>query len=433
MVRISAVLIVRDEASRLPACLNAIRGVVDEIVVVDTGSCDDTPGVARRYTSLVMSFGWCDDFSAARNFALKHATGDWVFSLDADEEVLESGRARDLLARFASTHEASTIGTIELHSPTGPGPDSLVVVDHLPRFFERTAWRYEGAIHEQLTSKSGAARISSTGVRAWHSGYAQLPGDPKHKARRNIPLLLKELIQSPDDEYLLYQLGKAHFSLGQFDEAAAALTQALETMSFDTAEKVPSGRRGPVARPVLTDLTVTLAYARVNTNAPAAARDLLEYHASLGHPGTQRADFWHALGYVYLVLGDIARARRAYERSLSFGTACEDVLGTGSYGSEYHLGLIEEARGHLDLALEHYAAALRYKADYRPVIVRLVDWIVEYSRAPEKAIVEAMDVAAFRSVYVEKLRVLDAQGDREAVRRLAASAPLFGVQRDSAH
>ena len=86
--RLSVCLIVKNEERFLAQCLESIRDIAHQIVVVDTGSTDRTIEIAKEFKAEIHTFAWNDDFSAARNEALKHATGDWVLSLDADEELL---------------------------------------------------------------------------------------------------------------------------------------------------------------------------------------------------------------------------------------------------------------------------------------------------------------------------------------------------------
>ena len=88
-IMISLCMITRDEEQFLSRCLSSVQGMVDEIVVVDTGSVDRTIGIARSFDARIYHFEWIDDFSAARNFSLSKASGDWVFSLDADEVISE--------------------------------------------------------------------------------------------------------------------------------------------------------------------------------------------------------------------------------------------------------------------------------------------------------------------------------------------------------
>jgi glycosyltransferase involved in cell wall biosynthesis len=93
--RITLCIVARDEAEFLPECLESVQGVVDEMILVDTGSTDETPEIARRYGAVVLECPWSDDFSVPRNLALQHATGDWILVLDADERLHPRSRALD--------------------------------------------------------------------------------------------------------------------------------------------------------------------------------------------------------------------------------------------------------------------------------------------------------------------------------------------------
>ena len=85
--RLSLCMIVRDSARTLPACLESIRPWVDEMVIVDTGSVDETPRIVESFGGRLFHFPWCDDFSAARNESLRHARGDWLFWMDSDDTI----------------------------------------------------------------------------------------------------------------------------------------------------------------------------------------------------------------------------------------------------------------------------------------------------------------------------------------------------------
>ena len=84
---ISVCMIVKNEEERLPRCLSCLQGIADEIIVVDTGSTDRTREAAQRYDAKIYDFPWVDDFAAARNFAFSKASGDYIYSADADEEI----------------------------------------------------------------------------------------------------------------------------------------------------------------------------------------------------------------------------------------------------------------------------------------------------------------------------------------------------------
>src|SRR4051812_15611125 len=108
-------MIVRDEARCIVRCLESVRDVVDEMVVVDTGSTDDTVSLAEGTGATVYHFAWVDDFAKARNVALTHCTGDWILVLDADE-WLESGAATLESLRYTAPTFA---GIAEIASRTG--------------------------------------------------------------------------------------------------------------------------------------------------------------------------------------------------------------------------------------------------------------------------------------------------------------------------
>ncbi|HNR33665.1 MAG TPA: glycosyltransferase [Candidatus Hydrogenedentes bacterium] len=374
-MNISAAMIVRNEERCLRRCLESLRGVVDEIVVMDTGSTDATPSIAREFTERVHAIAWRDDFAAARNAAIDRCEGDWILVIDADEWILNPGEARQRLEAFTVANSADTLGTVEIRStlPVALGGGEAIL--RAPRFFARGRFRYEGAIHEQL-GHSGNSEMGTTGVVFGHSGYAQEPDDPHHKSLRNKRILIDEIRKHPTDEYLWFQLGKACFALRAHADAVAAFDRALALIRFDRGA-TPMGLQGPVAPDVVADLLATAAYAHVNNGQLDNAITLLERHRALGHAGFAFADVPHALGYAYLMRGDVPRARAAYEDSLRLGPLREQVTGTGSFASHYHLGLLAEAENDIPRAVTHYLEALRMNSAYGPAIARCLDLAAE--------------------------------------------------------
>ncbi len=410
MHHISAVLIVKDEAPRLAPCLAALRLLADEIIVADTGSSDNTLEIARQFTPHCHEVPWENDFAAARNRAIAFARGPWILSIDADEVVVEPERARDLLDAFVLNQPAGTTGTIQHRSPTGTGPDQRMVTGSVERFFEKSAYRFEGIIHEQLVPLNNPrGAIASTGVVVAHSGYEHREGDPDHKGLRNLPLLLQAAARNPGDAYYPYQLGRTLFTLKRYPEAIAAFEAALSGIEFKQGP--PAYRNGaPVSRETLTTLLTSLTYALANSGRLADAESLLSDHIALDHHGTRWADFYHACGYVALMLGDIERAKAAYTESMRCGAIREDVAGTGSYASAYHLGLLAEAEGDLPGAIGHYATALQFKSDHQVTLDRYIDFMVEHQFGVAPNIQTHANPEAFRERMLRRLNArLDAE------------------------
>ena len=102
---LSLCMIVKNEEANLGLCLESVKGVADEIIIVDTGSTDRTVEIARRYGAKISSYKWDDDFAAARNVSLQSATSNWIMVLDADEALAEEdrGRLRALLRQEGPT------------------------------------------------------------------------------------------------------------------------------------------------------------------------------------------------------------------------------------------------------------------------------------------------------------------------------------------
>lgn len=427
MPAISAVLIVKNEARRLPPCLQALRKVVDEIVVADTGSTDETLAVAREYTPNCHEIPWEDDFAAARNRAIALAAGPWILSIDADEVIENPDAARALLEEFVQFQPEGVTGAIQHRSPTGSGPDRAVVSGHVERFFPKARYTYRGIIHEQLAPVSGAhPGVADTGVVVAHSGYDCALHDPEHKGLRNLPLLERAAAAEPENEYYHYQLGKTLYALKRYAEAAHAFERALALIDFNG--EAPRGRQGtPAAREMLTTLVTSLAYAYANTDRLDAAEALLSDHINLGHAGTRWADFYHVCGYIALMLGDVERARAGYTEAMRCGAVREDVAGTGSYASAYHLGLLAEADQDPIAAIGHYGDALSHKPDYRLALDRYIDFMVEHQFGVAPAIQASADPAAFHEALLRKLTERLEKGDKEAGDFIVTAAGLLAL------
>src|SRR5579859_3451807 len=187
--KLSLALIAKNESRCLARCLRSIQSIIDEIVVVDTGSTDETVSIARQFDAKVFPFTWVDDFSAARNFALEQTTGSWILVLDADEHASEALASE--IAQFTTRELA--IGKLRIVSDFCRNGQTFRSQSFVSRLFPRGA-RFEGRIHEQLISP--LPRLNLKGD-LWHDGYLETD-----KSDRNIKLLTRELQNTPQDPYL---------------------------------------------------------------------------------------------------------------------------------------------------------------------------------------------------------------------------------------
>ncbi|NOY53536.1 MAG: glycosyltransferase [Deltaproteobacteria bacterium] len=194
--KLSVCMMVKNEEEKLPRCLDSIRGYVDELVIVDTGSTDRTVEIARRYTDKIYFHPWEGDFSKARNQALQYAAGDWILQLDADE-VVDAADAPRLKTVIQEVPEEITHQDVEILNYDSEGIVNATI--HYPRLFRNgMGFHYEGIVHNQIRIEG--RRISS-GIRIHHYGYALSPGKMEAKRDRTIELLQKQIAADPENPW----------------------------------------------------------------------------------------------------------------------------------------------------------------------------------------------------------------------------------------
>src|SRR5579883_235044 len=226
--RVSLCLIVKNGEATLPTCLRSVADLVAEMIVVDTGSADRTKEIAAALGARVFDFVWCDSFAAARNESLRHACGDWIFWLDADEYVNEENRGK-LRALFASLGEEPAAFNLKQRSAQVRPTDPPTLVDQCRLFRHHPDIRWSYRVHEQILPAIGRLGhpVRFTDICIDHSGYTD-PATRAHKDERNLRLLHLEEAEQPDDPFTLFNLGWAYHARGQPGRALAYLHKSLE-------------------------------------------------------------------------------------------------------------------------------------------------------------------------------------------------------------
>ncbi len=220
---LSAALIVRDEAQFIGDCLRSVAPVVDEIVVVDTGSRDETPEIARSLGARVIDHPWREDFAEARNVSLELARGEWILYIDADERLAETDRVTVEKLLQSADEVAFRVLLRPMLNTTLYREYRLWRND--PRI------RFEGIIHERVVpaihrvADQDDRPIGDCELLLEHVGYE---GGQDHKHLRNLPLLRAEVPRDPHNLFKRHHLARVLEGLGQEDEAAAVLADAAE-------------------------------------------------------------------------------------------------------------------------------------------------------------------------------------------------------------
>ena len=243
MPTLSLCMIVKNEERFLEQCLNSVKGLVDEIIVVDTGSTDNTKQIAQKFTDKIFNFEWCDDFSAARNESLKHATGDWILVLDADETIAERDhqRIKEILEHTKKTsislihrnyiNYSNAAGWIssktdiysESKIASGWYPESII------RLFKNNQnILFKGVVHESiLNSLTEPDKLFKLGIPIHHYGKLN---EKKLKQKDIFYEKLGEKKAIEENEfYAFYELGRQYLHNGKLNEAEDFFLKSIES------------------------------------------------------------------------------------------------------------------------------------------------------------------------------------------------------------
>ena len=236
---LSLCMIVKNEEHRLARCLDSVRGLVTEIIIVDTGSTDATPQVARRYAAQIAAFDFARvDFAAARNAALETARAPWILTLDADESL--DPQSEPLIRELLRRDENAGYYFQRVNGQPDPAGSTI---DHVVRLFpNRPAYRYRGRVHETIDASILAAggRLLRTPIRIEHD----FASDPEQRRRRNLwyaEILQEEIAADPGDLSRLDFLAAEYHQLGMFQQAAEIAEQLARLRPLDPQAHLHAG------------------------------------------------------------------------------------------------------------------------------------------------------------------------------------------------
>ncbi len=238
---ISLCMITKNEEKNLANCLSSVKELVDEIIIVDTGSTDKTKEIAKKFNAKIIDFKWVDDFSAARNESLRHATKQWILVLDADEVIakedlsklkeLVNDKENDafLLLQKNYTNDTSIAGFVnEEHKKENKSYagwyGSLIV----RLFRNKKGYDFEGTVHElvehSIESKKG--KIAATNIAIGNYGNAD--GDIANKKKQYYLELCKKKVKQNPNAFSYYELGVLYKENKKYDDAIKSFKEAIK-------------------------------------------------------------------------------------------------------------------------------------------------------------------------------------------------------------
>ncbi|MBN1477260.1 tetratricopeptide repeat protein [Candidatus Sumerlaeota bacterium] len=346
MPTLSVCLICRDEAQWIADCLRSIRPHIDEIVLVDTGSTDGTPDLAKPFGPLLVDFPWCDDFSAARNAGIDAATCDFVLILDPDEGLSESDIVKlpGLMARsdvmahrltqrtYSDDSRLISWQPVATPCPEARGMRGFFDVSQIRLFRRLPSIRYEGRIHEDLepSIRREGGQIATSDLIVHHWKFLTHEMRQREKSRQYLALSEAKVLERSGDARAWRELGQAAHECGELERAVEACRRAVELAPQDIEYRL--------------NLAVALAAAKSHREAVRAHTEALAIFPD--HP-----DLLAVLGEAQLGLGDHAAAASTLDACLR--RSPNHFRARNNMGvALLNLGRLENAEEHLSIAEE---------------------------------------------------------------------------------
>ncbi len=333
----AAMIIKRGEEKELERCLKSLKGIVSQIVTVTspkTGEDDETDRLLSEYGAEVFYLEWPGDYSVARNESLKHVTGDYVLVIDTDEYV----------KKFDFVPEPGVFVYRLLRENEYTDSDmALSNRERLNRLFKNGMFHYEGRVHEQLVpDDKKECSTALTDVILGHTGYVD-PSSMQKKSRSYRELLQKMLEDSPDDPYVLFQIGRTYYVEKDYENAILSFEKALNLDPDPDLEYTES-------------LLETYGYALLNHNEAQKAMSLFGVYDDF----SRFADYLFLCGLILMNNARFDEAVAEFEKAAK--TERYSVKGVNSYLAFYNCGVIKEVLGEKDAAVSYYEKC----GDYPP-------------------------------------------------------------------
>lgn len=393
-MELSLCAIVKNEESLIPQSLKSVKDVVDEIVILDTGSTDRTVDIAKEFGARVYHFEWCNDFAAARNEALNYVQGKWVLVLDADE-VLTRAIVPEIKQAIASEYHL-VINLVRKEVGASQSPYSLVsrLFRNHPeiRFSRPYHAMVDDSVQSLLPREPHWQVVSLSTVAIEHYGYQ--PGaiaalDKYTRARQAMEGYLKH---HPNDAYVCSKLGALYVQINQVSEGIELLERGVRGTSLEA--------------PVLYELHYHLGNAYTRLKKLDLAVD--HYRAAIKQPIllSLKLGAYNNFGNLLLSVGDLTNAKMAYETTLKIDPSFA--------AGHNNLGMTLKALGQLEDAIASYQTAIQLNPEYADAYQNLGVVLLKLGKVPES-------LSAFRNaiaLHELKNNLAEAQRLRQGLQEM---------------
>ena len=356
-------MIVKNEEATLSRTLDSVKDVVDEIVVLDTGSGDRTREIAQAAGARVYDFEWCDDFAAARNECLKYAQGNWILVLDADEVLVPQ-----IVPQIKEAIKGDRLLLINLiRQEIGASQSPYSLVSRL--FRNRPGIRFSRPYHamvddsvaEMLQREPQWKIVSLPDVAIYHSGYHKDAIAAKSKFQKAQAAMERYIAYYPNDAYACSKLGALYVESGQIARGINLLTRGLTAATIDDS--------------IVYELNYHLGIAYRKQEQLAKAKEHYQAAINIDVFPALKLGAYNNLGNLFKDEGDLQAAEKAYKAALK-------IYPNFALG-HYNLGLTLKAAGNLADAIAYYRQAIKLDPEHAEAHQNLAVALLKIGKMPE--------------------------------------------------
>ncbi|ABW26033.1 glycosyltransferase [Acaryochloris marina] len=341
---LSLCMIVKNEAASLSRCLKSVEGWVDEMIIVDTGSTDNTPSIAQSFGAKVYNYAWNNDFAAARNFGLQYVQSDWVLVLDADEVL--NPEVKPQLQGILQQENLLAVTLLRHEVGAQQSPYSL-----LSRLFRNHPHiRFQRPYHELIDDCVLALQKQESHwqvghipeVAIEHFGYQVDAIATRNKHQRACEIMAAALANNPNDAYLCSKLGALYVDMGQVEPGMHLLQQGLNL--------------DPPEASIRYELHYHLGHTYARCQQAALALHHYQQAVQQKLPGLLKLGAYNNWANLLQDRGQYEQASQQYQQII----ALQPDWAVGYY----NLGLTRRAMGDLSGAIAAYRQAIQKQPDY---------------------------------------------------------------------
>ncbi|MFT9495194.1 tetratricopeptide repeat-containing glycosyltransferase family 2 protein, partial [Anaerosolibacter sp.] len=358
---LSLCVITKNEEKNLSRCIQSVKDIVDEIIIVDTGSTDDTVKIAESYGAKVLYYPWDDSFSEAKNFAFRQAAGEWILTMDADEEVnaLDKEKICSLLK-----NDDIDIYLFQTLSYVGkyPGVDTASNLN-IRLIRNHKGYQYIGAIHEQICNFNqdviDKSKVKIEKIIVYHYGYLDSAAKEKNKPGRNMRILEKILEGNPHNNFHLFNMGNEYLRLNKYKMALKYYKRAYRDFAPELAHSPK----------LLFKLITTLDVLNRYDEEMEILKAGLAYYPKFVDLEYMRACLFHKLKKYTLAI-------KGFKKCVSMETPplhLQNINEVEGYRSYFALGEIHSELGDYEEAYRYYIETIKAKPNFYLPLQRIAE------------------------------------------------------------